>query len=170
MKTISLLLLIILSACSSYRGVNRIGESKLTVNSGLKGSVEWSDSLEFSRRSFYQEANMMYDFLVSKVEKDSPFNQWFGPMPANCSQVYILLSYVKQGALLTPGYLAKQIEDSGYSIITVPTFSNHIKSNASFQQKNLGFYKVRALCPKTGNSGSNIVFNIPGYKTTTVEF
>jgi hypothetical protein len=169
MKILLVVTLLSIFGCSSYRGVNRVGESYLYISGGVLGDKEWSDSLEFTRRSFYKEANLVHDVLITKVEKSSPFFAWFSSLPGSCSPVYILISYTKLGALLSPAFIRGEIESNGFSTLIVPTFSKHIKSNASYQRRNLNFYKVSALCPLKGQDPSQIELKIPGYTTIKVD-
>lgn len=167
MKIILIIILVIIASCSSYRGVNRVGESSLAVHGGIKADKEWTDSLHFERRSFYIEATLMHDVLIAKLESSSPFYDWFSSLPSGCTPAYVLLTYNKQGTILSPSVITNQIEQSGYNIIVVPTFANHITSNSSFRKRNLNFYNVRALCPTENKK--DIVLNLPGFKTTILE-
>lgn len=167
MKAIIMLILtMIIISCSSYNARRSVSESETVIRNGVYQDREWTDELIFKRFSWYSDATMKYDILLSKLDSKSGFSNWLetdANLLGTCSDLYIGLFYSSLSSTQRNSYLLSQLTKQGFSQNTLLTFSSELKAHQNFIDWGLGDYKIIGLC-RRDNSKTPVTISIPGFK------
>ncbi|MBD65631.1 MAG: hypothetical protein CME62_10525 [Halobacteriovoraceae bacterium] len=171
----SLLLVLLVTSCAlNNRSRKNIATSEIVLKGGIYQGKSWDENFRMKRISWYDEASMQYDVLISEIDKDSQFAKWLGRdyyYLDQCAKFYVtaLYSDLDLGEGIT--YLASKLEKAGLDKRSIQDFSENFKAHQNFADWKLYNYKLYGFCrkPVEGESGSeDIVVSIPGFKTKTL--
>jgi len=163
-------LLIVVISCASHRARKNIAYGKITIHGGVYENKEWSDKLTFKRTSWYQEASMEYDLMLTKLEETSPFASWMGSDQKylkECKEFYISLIYAHVTASTPVSFMVDQLEKSGLKRIGVRNFTENLSAHDNWTDWRLSQYKVFGFC-RPADSVEDIVVSVPGFMSIRI--
>ena len=166
-KILSIIFLISFTSCASYKSRNQIYTSDIDFRGGVSGDQVWEDSLVFERISWFYDATVKYEILLSKLDQSSPFASWLGADRLNlttCENFYIGILYTDINAQHGTSFLVSQLSKSGLTEHSVLAFSYNIKAHQNFKDWKLDRHKILGFCSKS-KSEDGIQVTIPGYQT-----
>lgn len=167
----ALTFLVFLQGCATNKSRRVVSVNKLHLVGGVYEDKSWNDKLEFVRLSFYQDATMVNEVLLTHLDGKTPFYNWLGvdsESIKDCQQFMVALVYADINSKHNSQFLISQIEKSGIKEVSLLDFSHHFKAHQNAQDWNLTKHKVIGLCGKTKH-GSQISINLPGFKTQVLE-
>lgn len=165
--------LLVLSACATNQA-NKVRQSELDMSGGSYETKTWKDTLEFKRTSWFLGANLGYDVLIAKLDKNSPFAFWLGnnqeQYATNCRELYIALIYTNSMSMLytfeTPAAIRTQITQLGFEEVSISHFHANIRAHQIFGQWHLRNHKAAGFCYKKMSSRpQEIPLTLPGFET-----
>jgi hypothetical protein len=170
MKLIALTLIFFFTACSVYKTRRSVKKSEVIIRNGVYSDKEWSSDLVFKRYSWFKDATMSNEILLSRITMSSDFVNWLGSDRvhiSSCESFYIGLIYsdnqVKQG---NP-YLLAQLNEQGVEEKSIIDFSYELKAHQNFKDWNLSEHKIIGLCQTKKNSES-LTLTLPGFKKSSL--
>ena len=162
---ISLILLFSFMGCCSFQKRKSISESMVSFSGGVYGVKEWSSDLNFKRFSWYHDATLKHDYLITKLEEENDFRAWLGSdlkKVAQCPHLYVFLLYgVEQSDTLS--ILREGLKESGYQSheLILTSFDRELQSHGSFQDWELKHHVTYGYClPRE----LEMELKIPGFK------
>lgn len=141
--------------------------SKLGLRGGVSTEKEWRDELTFKRYTWYKEAVISYDILLSDIDSKSPFIDWMENDRSKmdgCSKFYIGLFYSKDLAAYSTKNLISMVEEQGFEAFIIPRFKDNFDAHPNSMDWEIIGHKMVGLC-RTDSSSSSIKIKIPGFKT-----
>lgn len=168
MKSLSLFAIFIFGfSCSSSRTRNRVYTSELAFKGGVYKAQEWSNSLNFKRISWFRDSSIVYEILVAKLDKESPFISWLEKDKAEidrCDEFYVGIYYADLNAPHGSFMIPSQLKAAGLEERSILDFSDQVKAHENYKDWNLEKHRVRGFCKRKGTNTETIV-TIPGYKS-----
>lgn len=160
----------ILYACSSLNSVNQVSSNKVILKGGKAKSLSWSDSIQFTRESWYSGATLKYDILNTKLAKDSPFANWIGKAERerfnSCQNYYVLLVYSQSSNDASKAEIMSNFDIVGLKRISIPIFESHFRNHPFNAYWKLQRYSLYGMC-KTKDL-SHVEVNIPNFSIVKV--
>ena len=166
-----LLSIILLSSCSLKVARQSFSTSELSVKGGIFERDQWEDTMMFRRFSWFQEANLSYDVLLHKFDKQSPFKKWFTLDKIerfNCKDVFVALIYTSREAQLNQAYVVNKFEKKGFKQIGIANFRNNITAHYAIGDSRLTLHKVYGFCQQTDLTPT-IKLSFPGFYRRTID-
>ncbi len=158
-------------ACATNSSRRPVHNTQVKLSGGTYQDKEWEDELIFNRTSWFKDATMTHEILLSKLDSHSPFKSWLGSEEGSldkCSIFYIALVYSDINAKHNNGFIINQLESNGLKEISILDFSHHVKAHQNTQDWNLSKHKVVGLChSKVVEKGIKV--EIPGFKTQVLK-
>lgn len=151
-------------SCSTYQSTNFIKEGTFLLKDGAYGH-SWNGELKFKRVSWYQQATLMFDFLIAELNPSSPYQAWLSAdMLENkkkCQRFYIVLDYSLESD--HPGYshIDQQFRVALFEKIHLPLFESNIKMHPQYVENSMRLYRLYGLCDH--NNLKEIALVLPGY-------
>ena len=175
MYKLIILSILFLSCTSNNLSKNHVRRAEVNFYGGVAGKDQWGEPLEFRRAGFYKELLLMYDVLITKVDKNSPFMKWFSPGEAQlvdgCPSFFIVLDYSYQTPivpiLIRRTEFKNQMIDQGFEDMIVYQFSQNIKLHPDFTRLNFHQYYVTGYCHQDP-AVKKIDINLPGFPHTRI--
>jgi len=166
-KYISLITLLALCSCSNL-SKNLVKEGEFSVKSGVHHNLKWNENLEFNRYSWYHELTLLFDVMVTSLDEQSPFFNWFSTeekiMMEKCDDVMIVMTYALDSKKISRRMLLNEIEKFGYEEVLIPTFSKALKLHPDHEKQSLQLYKTTALCHKgESDKREKVSIRFPSY-------
>ncbi len=157
---ISLIMLLIVACGSQSKNMSKKGSFFLS-SSGIA-----KDGFNFERSSWYSELNMVLDIYTLKVVPTVSYMSWFGKNTQNkikeCSQFYVLMTYILDTSVIPFKMVSDQMENQGFEQISVADFSSNLNLHPDFKAESLQLYKVYGFCSKRPHA--QITINLPHFK------
>lgn len=173
MKYLMILTLFISAGCSSLNSLNQVPSASLILKGGKSKSLEWSESLTFKRRSWFNGATLKYDILVAKLDRQSPFYNWLGQSERSqfnsCPNYYITLVFASNAINAVRASKVEFMSNFdlvGLKRISIPIFESNLRNHAFNQNRNLMKHTLYGMC-KTNNL-TDVEVNVPNYSTVRV--
>ena len=175
MLKLLILLSFFLSCTSNNLSKNHIRKAEVNFYGGVASKKKWSQPLEFRRAGFYKELLLMYDVLITKIDKTSPFMNWFSLGEAQlveaCPSFFIVLDYSYQTPivpiLIRRTEFKNQMIDQGFEDMIVYQFSQNIKLHPDFTRLNFHQYYVTGYCHQDPTV-REIHIDLPGFSQTRI--
>lgn len=170
MKIIASFLMLLTASCSSFQARKAITESEIIFHNGTYQNNSWDDDLVFTRYSWFHDATMDQDILVAKIDNESSFNKWLGKdllRLRDCSGIYIVLSYDREGNSGIVTSIDKKIRGEGGRSIEIVGFKQELKSHQNYADWNLKNHKFQGFCAL--NSSLSVSLDLPGYRAVSIE-
>ena len=169
------LLFVLICSCSVYKTRNKVYNTNVNFMGGVYNTEKWSKSLIFQKNSWFQDATVQYEILITKMDRSSPFAKWMGSdilRLSQCNEFYIALVYANinaQGGTSVGGtsVLFSEFEKLGLDDVSLPEFSRQIRSHQNFNDWHLARHKVVGFCQKKSNI-QQIFITLPGYESHKV--
>ena len=164
MKLLLVTMLFLLS-CSVHKTRKNFVAGEIAIDGGSYQNLEWKDEMKFKRYSWFNEASMKYDILLSELKNSSKFATWMGRDRSkllNCRKLLVGLVYTDINAKYGKPYLISQFEKFGYGNIVMVDFNSHFEAHHSFKDWQLSEHKIVGFCKKDDNS-KNVEIDIPGF-------
>lgn len=160
-------------SCASTTSNNKTTHTNVRFSDGVYEDKQWSEDLDFYRTSWYKGATLSYDLLLAKVDKSSPYANWFESSKdsyANkCKRFYVGLLYSSDLEPASITRIKSQISNKGYKTISISQFKSHISSHYVFEQWHLQRHKVVGFCYEgIGEPADRINITLPGFKEENV--
>lgn len=160
-----LLSFIFLLSCSVNKTRRNFITGEVIIDGGSYQNLTWKEQLKFKRYTWFNEASMKYDILLTQVTNSSKFATWMGRDRSkllNCRKLMIGLIYTDHNSAFSKPHIVSQFEKTGYSDLILVDFNTHLKSHHSYRDWKLSEYKVVGFCKKDENT--NVVkIDIPGF-------
>lgn len=160
-------LVFILLACSTYKTRNKVYEGEISFKGGVYEDKNWTDSLEFKKISWFYDATLDHEILISKLDKSSPFSAWLGAdrlALSTCENFYITILYSDINANHGNTLLTSQLKNAGLEEMSILNFTHQMKAHQNYLDWKLGRHKIVGFCQKNTNK-SEIIVTIPGHKS-----
>jgi hypothetical protein len=159
------MLLFSLTACSIYKTRRSMTKSEIVIRNGVYLDKEWESDLIFKRYSWYKDASMSNEIMLSEISLKSDFSHWLATDKYHinkCEKFYIGLIYsdtsVKQGN----SYLLAQLNKQGLEEKSIVNFSQELKAHQNYIDWGLSGHKIIGLCQMTKKS-DNYYLTLPGF-------
>ena len=165
------LFILLLAACATNSSRRPVYKTQVKLIGGTFQDKQWQDELIFSRTSWFKDATMSHEVLLSKIDMNSPFKSWFGSEQnylKKSSIFYIALVYSDINAKHNNAFVINQLESNGLGAVSILDFSHQIKAHQNTQDWNLSKHKVIGLCHKNVVE-STIKVDIPGFKSQVLK-
>ncbi|MDH4469013.1 MAG: hypothetical protein QE271_13220 [Bacteriovoracaceae bacterium] len=137
-------------ACSSPLSVNQYIADQLKITTGVSGKETWSDSLVFTRASWYQRATLLYEILLADLPQHSPFRKWFSDQEneyvKNCKQLVVGMNYSYPFAKVPTRNLHDQMRSLGFKEMVSVSFERQIYNHADAARLRAKHYRVHFYC------------------------
>ncbi|MBL7665027.1 MAG: hypothetical protein JNM93_07830 [Bacteriovoracaceae bacterium] len=169
------LLICILTACTSASMTeNRIFKSKVRFNGGASKNQTWTEPVEFKRISWQRGIHLIYDVIYWKVDKNSPFVNWFADDEKEymdkCSPLIITMNYYRVwgGSFFTYAMFKAQMDKAGFTEYIIPDFTDAISMHPDYEMWRLKQHQVKAFCRKSEHAlrGNYVYIDIPNFPQT----
>ncbi len=173
MKTriLALSLLAILISCGNMTK-NFVKEGDALIKGGTAGAEPWSDALVFQRLSWYSELNLMYDVFLTKMDKNSPFWQWYSESEVRrlnkCKNVYVSITFSLDSDRISQQMFYNQILSDSLSEVITNDFDLALSNHPDYNKFFLSLYKIKTLC-STREIG-DIAIKFPNFRTRVLHF
>jgi|LULF01.1.fsa_nt_gb hypothetical protein len=165
------IIFLLMTSCSSVETRRITYASDLVLNGGRYEDKSWDESLEFKRFSWYQDATLNYDILITPLTSTSPFSNWLGSdknLLQQCSEFFIALVYADVNSSGGNSLLINELTtDEQIVEKTLLDFSNQIKAHPNIIDWKIFNYKVVGLCSKSTNP-SKFHVTVPGFTTQKI--
>lgn len=162
-----LLIGLLIFGCSSW-SKNMVKEGNLIFRGGRIDNHQWKDSLIFKRTSWYKELTLVSEILITEVDKNSPFYDWFSASEKRsleeCKQKYVVAAYFLDGKGLSKEDFLSQAFSQGLEKKILSTFEKQLRMHPDSELVSFGLYKVFALCSNFSDK-KDIIVNFPGYNS-----
>lgn len=165
-RVMALFLVFLMVGCSSLTSRRPIYETDISIRGGQFQDKEWEEKLKFKRVSWFKDATVTHEVLLTKLAADSKFANWLESDKkylSQCSEFYVGIIYADINAAQGQSYLVSQLEKSNLKEVSILSFSSHIKAHQNFMDWKLIRHKVIGLC-RTQASLSKMTINIPGFR------
>ncbi len=170
MQTIRFLLffLSVFALSCSTLNKNMTKKGSYTLGGGVYKDQRWSDDLDFTRVSWFKELTLTFDIFYTKIEKSSPFYQWFSDdekkMVESCLDNYVILTYAWDPMQISREGFFAEIEKKGYERLSIPNFHQNVKMHPNFARINVYLYKTNLIC-RRGLKKEELVISFPGFNS-----
>ena len=171
---LSSLLILAFTACSYQESKNRVATNTVTFEGGRKNKDIWGEELKLDRISWFTGATLSYDLIIGELKRDSNFRKWLSQSEINqikdCKKIVFALIYANTVDTRSIVTITSQIEKMGYSRLTMPVFSTHLKGHPTFPDRNLdqhrpiGFCKLKNIIPSKDNT-----LEMPGFTSVKLK-
>ncbi|MBP5296462.1 MAG: hypothetical protein J6Y94_03935 [Bacteriovoracaceae bacterium] len=146
---ISLFTVLSLAACSSI-SENTVSQGTIYLKGGRSATQSWSDSLKFTRHSWYQGLTLVLDFWTAPLDKDSPFLAWASAseqrMIQECPDFRIGMYYAFDAEKISENMLTSALKAQGVDVWTMNNLATALKNHPNFDPHMLSIYRIRGLC------------------------
>lgn len=159
---------LVLSCASSSRKIT--SESEVVIKGGVFNDLQWNDELRFKRYSWYNDASMEYDILITKLDTSSKFYNWIGNdknLLKDCAEFYVALLYADIHAQSGVSFLRQQFEAKNFKALTLIAFRENLEAHHNFQDWRLQSYKIMGFCSST-KKGRKIEIHVPGHRPVLI--
>lgn len=166
-----LLLFFLFLSCSSGATRRPINTTEISIKGGNFKGDSWNDLLTFKRYSWYRDANLTHEVLLTTLSKNSPFYHWTGEEKRSleeCQKLRIAMIYTSEKAVKKKIYLISQLEKSIGKQIPIFDFSSYIQAHPQFSDWKLGSHKVLGFCKKSSGV-EKISISIPGFREYSLD-
>lgn len=163
-------LILLFFSCSTYRTRRPIHKTEIVFKGGNYRDMDWSEELKFKRVSWYKDATLSHEILITSLTGESKFSNWMGTDKLHltrCTDFKIALLYADINAKQGISFLKSQLKNSGYEEISLLNFSHEIKAHQNYGDWKLGRHKFIGLCLENA-AKNNIDISIPGFKKYTL--
>jgi hypothetical protein len=166
MGKFSFLVLFFLLSCSSLnKNMTKSGE--LSLKGGVFHNQSWSESLVFSRNSWFKELTLIFELLSTRIDKRSPFYQWLSETEkrsiANCEDSLVVVTYAQDPDRISRAMFIEQLKGLGYERFSLVNFGRHLKMHPHYETLSLQLYQVDGLCLEK-DRGEKLTVRFPGFK------
>jgi len=166
----SIFTLILICACSTQSN-NQVTKDDIYFQEGIYKEKKWSDTLHFRRASWFQELFLIYDLMFAKLDKNSPFMNWFSAseleMINSCGTAILGLKYSYSSNKISHVQFNRVMETQGFREFLVPDFLYNLRVHPDMEKFNLQKHKVAIFChPKEIQS---IMVSFPGYPPVDIK-
>ncbi len=162
---ISLMAFLVLPNCSTLNK-NLIKRGEYKILGGVSNKDKWEENLIFQRISWFKELTLSFDLLDTKIEKSSPFYNWFSEdeksMLDKCIDFRVVVTYAWSPLQISRSSFFNNMEEQGYSRIGIPVFQKNLKMHPNFARLNISLYKTDALCREKAEN-DKIMLRFPGF-------
>ena len=161
-----LVMIIFLFGCAHYSR-NIVKHGSFDFRGGKIADLSWSDGLSFRRTSWFNELTLSVDILWQKVDRASPFYQWFSKderaTVEKCADFYIALFYTLESKKYSLADFRVALEPLGLTERAVTSFAKNLDAHPDYFNQGFNPYKVVGMCG-TGVINS-VDITIPGFST-----
>lgn len=148
-----------------------IKQGEYTISGGVFENQKWESSLDFERTSWFKELTLTFDVFLAKIDKASPFYQWFSEdekkMVESCLDSRVSLTYAWDPMQVSRSSFYDELEKQGYERLSIPTFHSNVKMHPNFARINVYLYKTSLICRKKLGS-EKLIVSFPGWNTVTL--
>ncbi len=175
MKAVTVLALILLTACAAYKTYNQTTTGVVTLRGGNYKNETWDDKLIFTRMSWYHGMTLYYDGLVYKADPDSPFSKWFSPSEkeffTKCESLIIAVNYSSNPDRISHVNFREQMKLNGYDDVVVNTFATYLRTHPNSQDWRVFNYKIMGYCKRAPSTfeKEGLTMNFPSFKELHVK-
>lgn len=165
MKSLFVIFLILGVSCSVRDTRKNFTHGDVSFVGGSYQEINWEESMNFKRYSWFSEASLRYDILLHRIDPSSKFVQWLErdkSLLENCNHLYIALFYSARNTDFKPTYFASQFEKVGYESLKLMDFDGFLKAHPAYQDWRLFAHKSYGFCKKDLNTNP-VKIKIPGY-------
>jgi hypothetical protein len=168
---LGLTLSLLIGGCASSTK-NFVSKDELFFKGGVYKTKEWrKEGLTFKRYSWYQDMSLLYDVLVSPIEKTSPFYSWLNESEkkwaGSCEEFYITLSYALDSKKISHIMFQNAYKQAGFEKVLLSNYSDHMRLHPKFVDHSLHLYSIYGLCRKAG-AGEPFKVAFPSFKEITL--
>jgi hypothetical protein len=164
---IKILLFILAFGCTTLNK-NMTKKGTYTIGGGVYQNQRWDDDLVFDRVSWFKELTLSFDLFYTKVEKDSPFYQWFSDdekrLVEQCLENYVVLTYAWDPMQISREGFFAEVLKQGYERLSIPNFHQNVKMHPNFARINVYLYKTNLICRRK-LGGDPLIVSFPGFKS-----
>ncbi|MCO4795188.1 MAG: hypothetical protein KC493_15835 [Bacteriovoracaceae bacterium] len=173
LKSFSLIFLIFSLASCSNLSKNFTKKGDFYLRGGHFQNSKWSKSLKFDRYTWYHEVTMLYDMMLTKVDSDSPFYDWFSnsekKLLASCTDFYLMLDYSLDSKKVSKKMVENDAKRSGFQKIVLRDFEKHLLNHPDVEELSLQLYETSGLCYRGEISNrEKILVRLPGFTEVPV--
>lgn len=168
--TIILIVFAFISSCALQKSRRQHMQTSIEISSGSYENKTWSSDLEFKRYSWFKDANMSHDILITSFSNKSEFAPWMGSLKEDikqCKDFYIVGLYADLSSQVRIPYLKSQLLGTLGRDFVISDFEQNLKAHPNYKDWNLFEYKFLGLCFKTAPKKEFFV-KIPGFTSKTV--
>jgi hypothetical protein len=169
-RSLYILCLISIVSCSIYKTRRNFYESSVTFRNGVYKDKKWESDLVFERYSWYSDAALNNEILLTEINEESDFYVWLDrdiPFAKKCSKFYIALVYSSFLAKQKYSYITEQFKKNNINDRLLVDFGEQIKAHQNFIDWSLFDHKVVGLCDNNSPSKA-IEITMPGFPSKKI--
>ena len=173
LKLVSILILVTLFSCASNESRRPILESELNFRSGRYQNESWGDSLSFQRSSWFKDATLTQEIIITELKTQSAFAKWMGKdklLLQECNHFFVTLLYSDINASQGIGYLREEFVKNGLKEYSLLEFTNQIMAHQQAIDWNLQKHKVIGWCSRETKSRLDIEISLPGHSRHKLKY
>lgn len=167
-----MVLCFILVSCSNIMSKNMISEGTFKIRGGVFQNVEWKDGLPFKHVGWYKELTLMFDLMITRLDRSSPFHDWLSnsekELLASCRDSYVVMTYSLDSERITNTMFLENAKRSGYEKVSLNKFLEHLRMHPDYDSHSLRLYDVFGLCRKTEGPDQKLSIRFPGFKEVVI--
>lgn len=174
MMSKNILLILILASLISCANLSKnfVKKGEFTLRGGVFQNLKWNDSLVFDRYSWFHEATLLYDIMITKIDQKSPFYDWLSKDEkerlGKCDASYIAISYSLDSGKISKKMMENDAKRSGYQRISLTHFKQQFKAHAD--EFSAEFYDIAGLCYRGDlRNRENILIRFPGFNEVSIK-
>lgn len=164
-------LIVSIASCSSQtKNFTQAGD--FVFDGGVKQEQKWPDYLRFDRVTWYHEFTSVFDLAVYRVDKNSPFFQWFSPeekatIRTSSGPCYISLYYSLDSKKISTSHLKEQLRKMGAEFYSFTDFFNNLASHPKAPSYSYPLYTELGMCFK--HPIDQMTIDLPGFNSVIVK-
>lgn len=166
----SLILIFILAIGCGSLTTNLVNEQEVSAYDVIVNGNLIKAELKFKRFSWFKEANMTYDLLFARLEKDSAFYHWYSTDEKEtleeCAMVFVGIHYSMDAKYISHRRVINELESQGAEEIVALDFNQQLKLHPIYEREALQRYRVRTYCFKAPIS--ELKMNLPMYRNIRI--
>ncbi len=171
-KYLGLALILLLSSACSNLSKNFVRHGEFEISSGKAGNTQWEDDLVFQRFSWYKELTLVYDILAVRIDKNSPYYNWFSQAEkeamARCKDSFVAVTYAQDDEKISKQDMIDQFKDQAHSRFALREFKRNLKMHPDYEMLRLQLYKVDGICQESFEK-KDLSLTFPGFKAQTIK-
>ena len=170
---LAVFILIFLTFGCATNTKNNIVQGSFSLNGGSLNSQTWVDSLEFERKSWFNEITLILDVYSVKIDSKSPFFKWFSSSNqkeiTKLKDFKLMLIYTLDSDKISKKDFDEELLANGYQVMNLPEFEKHFKFHSQFVENSFKLYKVLGYYSENGNKFGQLKINFPGFKAVILK-
>ncbi len=160
-----------LYSCSSQtKNFTQAGD--FIFDGGVIQEQKWSENLRFERATWYHEFTSVFDLAVYRIDKSSPFFQWFSAeekaiIRTSSGPCFISLYYSLDSKKISTAHLKEQLRKMGAEFYGFTEFYNNLANHPKASSYSYPLYTELGMCFK--HPIDQMTIDLPGFNSVIVK-